>query len=92
MWQVDYTFSGGLLTQAVFGRDTDHGGKIAASNQVLKDAIIDYVYDVNGNLTKDYNKDIGNATTVGIQYNLWRRNEVRALQHGFPVPQYTVAN
>ena len=26
MWQVDDTFSGGILTQAVFGRDTDHGG------------------------------------------------------------------
>jgi len=26
MWQVDYTFSGGILTQAVFGGDTDHGG------------------------------------------------------------------
>jgi len=26
MWQVDYTFSGGIITQAVFGGDTDHGG------------------------------------------------------------------
>jgi len=23
-WQFDYTFSGGILTQAVFGEDTDH--------------------------------------------------------------------
>ena len=28
MWQVDYTFSGGILTQAMFGGDTDHGGKV----------------------------------------------------------------
>ena len=27
MWQVDYTFSGGIQTQAVFGVDTDHGEK-----------------------------------------------------------------
>ena len=27
MWQGDYTFSGGILTQAVFGGDTGHRGK-----------------------------------------------------------------
>ena len=28
MWQVDYTFSGGILRQAVFGGDTNHGSKL----------------------------------------------------------------
>jgi len=28
MRQVDYTFSGGILTQTVFGGETGHGGKI----------------------------------------------------------------
>lgn len=29
----------------------------------------DYTYDVNGNLVKDINKDIGSASASGIQYN-----------------------
>jgi hypothetical protein len=32
-------------------------------------AIQDYSYDANGNLKKDLNKDIGNASTDGIVYN-----------------------
>ena len=32
LWQVDYTFSGGILTQAVFGGDTGHGGNTNVSD------------------------------------------------------------
>ena len=30
---------------------------------------VDYLYDGNGNMRRDYNKDLGNATTDGIIYN-----------------------
>jgi RHS repeat-associated protein len=43
--------------------------KTNASTQALRDAITDYTYDVNGNLKRDYNKNIGDAGTDGMQYN-----------------------
>ncbi|MFT3910236.1 MAG: DUF6443 domain-containing protein [Ferruginibacter sp.] len=43
--------------------------KTAATTQALRDAITDYTYDANGNLKRDYNKDMGNTTTDGIEYN-----------------------
>jgi RHS repeat-associated protein len=33
------------------------------------DTAVDYVYDPNGNMTRDLNKDIGSQTTDGIIYN-----------------------
>jgi len=32
-------------------------------------ATTDYVYDVNGNMTRDLNKDVGSAAADGITYN-----------------------
>lgn len=31
--------------------------------------VTDYTYDVNGNMVRDYNKDIGNNSNDGIVYN-----------------------
>jgi len=43
--------------------------KQAATTQAALDAITDYSYDANGNMIKDYNKDMGDQTTPGILYN-----------------------
>jgi len=44
--------------------------KANASTPALRDAITDYNYDANGNLTKDFNKDIATPTGAdGIKYN-----------------------
>jgi RHS repeat-associated protein len=57
---------GDFKTSPAHPQKTD---KEAASTQALRDQITDYDYDNNGNLIKDYNKDIGDANTQGITYN-----------------------
>ncbi len=43
--------------------------KSSATNDAARDLIVDYKYDDNGNLAKDFNKDICDAVTEGIEYN-----------------------
>ncbi len=51
------------------GFHPQNSSKAAATTQTLRDAITDYTYDANGNLKRDYNKDIGDAGTDGMLYN-----------------------
>lgn len=43
--------------------------KQSATTQTALNAIVDYTYDANGNMVRDYNKNIGDIATDGIQYN-----------------------
>jgi len=46
-----------------------NAAKQAAVTDAARALITDYTYDANGNMRRDYNKDIGDATVDGIQYN-----------------------
>jgi len=57
---------GDFKTSALHPQST---AKISANTAALRATITDYTYDANGNIKKDYNKDIGSTTTDGFQYN-----------------------
>lgn len=57
-----------------FRTSTNHPQKTNKLNYISSgigdvNAIVDYVYDANGNLRKDLNKDMGNGSNDGIIYN-----------------------
>jgi RHS repeat-associated protein len=63
------TTLGDFRTSALHPQATTKTGLTASSTPAQFAAIQDYTYDANGNLKKDLNKDIGNASTDGIVYN-----------------------
>jgi RHS repeat-associated protein len=60
---------GDFKTNALHPQSAFKAGLTLATIDANRNNITDYVYDANGNLKKDYNKDIGNGTTDGIIYN-----------------------
>jgi RHS repeat-associated protein len=64
MDNLTYTYdTGNKLTKV------EDGGSTEGFNNGSSGSLIDYSYDPNGNMTKDFNKGIGNSTTDGITYN-----------------------
>jgi RHS repeat-associated protein len=63
------TLLGDFKTNPTHPQSTSKSALTLSSAQSLFDAIADYTYDVNGNLKKDLNKDIGTAAAEDIVYN-----------------------
>jgi RHS repeat-associated protein len=64
------SYLGDFKTGSNHAQATAKAALTPGSPQTSFDAITDYTYDVNGNLTKDNNKDIANVSGAdGIQYN-----------------------
>jgi RHS repeat-associated protein len=60
---------GDFRTSTAHSQSSAKSALTSGSSQSSFDAITDYTYDANGNLLRDYNKDIGNSSNDGIVYN-----------------------
>jgi RHS repeat-associated protein len=63
---VPASTGGDFKTSSLHPHYTD---KVNAVTEILRNGITDYAYDFNGNLDRDFNKDIGNESNKGIAYN-----------------------
>ncbi|WP_222840111.1 RHS repeat-associated core domain-containing protein [Flavihumibacter stibioxidans] len=65
---VPDTRLGDFRTSANHPQKTNKSNYVGSGTGNVND-IVDYVYDANGNLRKDLNKDMGNGSNDGIVYN-----------------------
>jgi RHS repeat-associated protein len=66
---VPTTKLGDFRTSTIHPQAASKAALTINSTPAQMDAVQDYTYDANGNMLKDLNKDIGNASTDGIEYN-----------------------
>ncbi|MCR6722580.1 MAG: hypothetical protein NVV59_20310 [Chitinophagaceae bacterium] len=68
--KLAYTYDGSnRLEKVADGVTGAFNGKLGDFKDGTNTESIDYTYDVNGNLVRDYNKGIGNTSNDGILYN-----------------------
>lgn len=83
---------GDFRTSTLHPQQAQKTGYIANQSSVDINTITDYTYDVNGNLKKDLNKDLGSSGTDGITYNYLNLPEVLTVRNNTGGTKGTITN